>query len=287
MSNYRNKIFFAAIIISCFLIQNLSSQEKLTAEDVVNRHLDSIGSAATRAATKSRVFEGTTHFKVLSGGVGTLDGKSVIVSEDRKFQLMMKFPSTNYRGEKFVFDGNKAQVATGTDAKTRSNFGSFVYLQDVVLREGLLGGELSTAWSLLNLDNHKPKLVYEGLKSIDGKQLYGIHYKPQKGQDVEVHLYFEPETFHHVLTVYTLSIRALLVEGGDAAQGSGQQETRYRVEERFADFKTVDGVTLPNQYRIHFTQEKQGGTTSVLEWETTATRIIENASLDPKNFEGK
>ena len=283
---HSHKILIALIIL-CSSVNVVSAQERPTAEDVVKRHLDSIGSAAALAADKSRVFEGTTNFQVLTGGAGKIDGKMAIVSEGHKIHLMMKFPSTNYHGERFVSDGKKVQVAHSTDAKTRSSFGQFVYIQDLVLREGLLGGELSTAWPLFDIGNRKPKLVYEGLKGIDGKQLHEITYKPQKGQDVVVRLYFEPDTYHHVLTVYTLAIRAQLVQGGETAQAGNQQESHYRIEERFSDFKTDDGLTLPNQYRIHFSQQVQEGNSSILEWDTTATRIIENPTLDSKNFEVK
>lgn len=292
MSRY-SKLILAAVL-SLFLaihgvlgVHPVLAEEKLTAEDVVQRHLDSMGSAATRAAAKSRVFEGATRFKVLTGGAGTLDGKTVIVSEGRKVQLMMKFPSSNYHGERLICDGNKVQVATSTDAQSRSNFGQFVYIQDIVMREGLLGGELSTAWPLLDLDHRRPKLSYEGLKTIDGKQFHDVRYKPQKSQDVEIHLYFDPATSHHVLTVYTLLIRPQLVQGSDAAQASSQQETHYRVEERFSEFRTADSLTLPSHYTIHFSQDQQSGNTAILEWDTTATRILENVTLDPRNFQVK
>ena len=307
-----------AIILPCLASPRLSSAAtEVKLEDILAGHLASMGDAATRAAAKSRVFEGTTQFKVVAGGAGkSTDGQTVIVSEEHKVQLMMKFPNSNYHGERIICDGNKVGVATATDAQNRSNFGTFVYIQDIILRDGLLGGELSTAWPLLDIDQRKPKLSYEGLKTIDGKQLYEVRYKPKKGQDVEIRLYFEPESFHHVLTVYTLSIRAQLGKGGevnslavpelssggqvdrptmaiqgtvsaDAAQASNQQETRYRVEERFSEFKTADGLTLPNHYTIHFTQELQGGKTTVLDWDTSATRIIENISVDAKNFQVK
>ena len=73
----------------------------------------------------------------------------------------------------------------------------------------------------------------------------------------------------------------------DQAQASGQQQTRYRVEEKFSEFKTVDGLTLPNHYTIHFTQEPQGGKTTILDWDITANRILQNVTLDPRNFQVK
>src|SRR5262249_36527751 len=194
-----------------------------------------------------------------------------------------KFPNNDYRGEHIVTDGNRVSVAYATSVQSRSSFGEFVHLQDVVMREGLLGGVLTTAWPLLDLKDRNPKLSFEGRKNIDGKDVYDVRYKPKKNADVDVHLYFDTESFHHVLTVYTLTIQPHLVQGGqqnslaipelggtggiqttptgsDAAQ-AGQTQDRYRIEERFSDFKTADGLTLPNHYEIHFTREPQGGKT--------------------------
>jgi len=75
-----------------------------------------------------------------------------------------------------------------------------------------------------------------------------------------------------VKSVYTMSIRA---------------ETRYRIEETFGDFKTTDGVTLPTQYVLKYTQELQDGRTNLWEWDMSEKQISNNISLDPRNFEVK
>src|SRR5690242_9653273 len=69
---------------------------ELKPEDVVARHLESIGTSEARAAAKSRVMEASAHFKMLVGGVGLLDGTSVLISEQRKLQFMLKFPDLQY-----------------------------------------------------------------------------------------------------------------------------------------------------------------------------------------------
>jgi hypothetical protein len=300
-----------AVILASLSIPSLQgAAREVKLEDILSSYLASIGDAKARAAVKSRVVEGTTQFNVLTGGSGTAtDGTAVVASEGRMLQVMMKFASSNYQGERFICDGNRVSVAPATDARTRSNFGHFVYIQDILLREGLLGGELTTAWPLLELEERKPKLTYEGLKTFEGKQLYEVQYKPKKGQDVQIRLYFDPETYHHVRTIYTLTIQAQLAQGESSsmvglpevagkpspltqptateASQTRQRQTRYAVEERFSDFKTIDGLTLPNHYTIHFTQELQSGNTTVLDWDTQATRIVENPELDPRNFQIK
>lgn len=307
-------LFLSFIVTVCCVLQSSSTYAftEVKLDDVINGNLDSIAKADVRSKAQSRVVEGTAQFRILTGGSGAQDGKAVIVSDGRKVQLNLKFVTANYRGERFITDGNKVSVATSTDNQNRSSFGDFVHVQDVMMREGLLGGALTTAWPLLDLAERKAKLTYEGLKNIDGKSLYDVRYKPKKSTDLEIHLYFDSD-FHHVLTVYMMSFQARLVAGGqqgnlaipelgsggqnsgangvqgavgaDAAQASGQSQTRYRIEERFSDFQAADGFTLPTHYVIHYTQEPQSGKTTVLDWNVATTRVLENVTLDPKNFE--
>jgi hypothetical protein len=75
--------------------------------------------------------------------------------------------------------------------------------------------------------------------------------------------------------------------GADATQSSKQKEIRYTLEERFSDFKTAEGLTLPTKYAIHFTEELQNGTTRLYVWEMTAEEVFNNRSLDPRNFQVK
>lgn len=66
-----------------------------------------------------------------------------------------------------------------------------------------------------------------------------------------------------------------------------QQQNRYELEERFSNFQTIDGLTLPSRYDIRFTEELQSGRTTAYEWEILESSIINNVSLDPRNFEIK
>jgi len=286
----------------------------LKPEELVAHHLDSLGTAAARGAVKARVVQGSAKFKILVGGGGNqLEGKGAVVSEDRKVNIMMKF-NTDYRGEQFISDGDKTYIAATTAEHRRTSFGEFVKSQPLILQEGLLGGTLSTNWALLNLDHNHPRLSSGGLKKVDGRQLLDVRYQPKKGNDMDIHLYFDPETYRHVMTVYSLTAAAGLgtsvasisdqagltgpgpgggasssqpSAGGDPTRSSKQREIRYTLEERFSDFKTTDGVTLPSHYNIHFTQELQSGSTILDEWDMTADEVSDNMTLDPRNFQVK
>jgi hypothetical protein len=294
----------------------LAANPPANADELVTQHLDSIASPTVRAGLKTRVAQGPVEYKILVGGAGTLDGKAVLVSDGKKLQFMMKLPNNLYRGEQFVFDGEKDKVAFSTDRQARSALGNFVFVQDAVIREGLLGGALTTAWPLLNLDERQAKLSFDGLKKIDGQELYDLRYRPHKNTDLEIHLYFDPQTYRHVETTYSYSTSENFANlapstavgvaptsgprggGGSPTGGTltgGTAETaaarqylnRYRLTEKFSDFKTVDGVTLPTQDHIQFSQEIQNGRTTLWDWDIKGLDVSNNMSVDARNFEVK
>jgi hypothetical protein len=269
----------------------LAKEPELKAEDLIAKHLASIGQREAIAAAKSRVVQGKVHFTIQSGG-GAQDGKQTFASEGDKLHFYLGFPNPNYKGERFVFDGSKTFFADVTPG-VRSSLAEFIHVQDRIIREGLWGSVLSTDWALLSLDQRKPKLTSGGLKKVNGQELYEMRYSPAKRSDLQISLYFEPESFHHVLTVYSMTISPQISTSD--IETAGQKETTYRLEERFSDFKTFDGLALPTQWEVRFTEDipvspdhpgSAGvyGRSSTKIWAMTEDSITNNVSLDPRNF---
>jgi hypothetical protein len=266
---------------------------------MLRKHLDSIGTEQARAGSKSRVVEGSATYKLIVGGGGQIRGNSVVVSEGRNLQMLLKINAQKYHGEKFMRNGDKTFVAGTYDDKSRSEFGEFLRSEDYPLREGLLGGVWSAGWALLDGDAALGKLKYQGQKKVDGRQLEVFQYKGKKSADMDVSLYFEPDTFRHVMTIYKASVHAGIgtsnvdapysdsgpLDNGPEIASARQQQTRYRIEERFSDFKESDGLTLPTHYDLRFQEELQNGFTKMVDWDITQTRVLNNVTLDPKNFE--
>lgn len=292
------------VIFSMLFGYLLLQAADMKSEDVVSKQLDSIGTADARAAVKNRVVQGDSKFKLLVGGGGELEGKGGFVSEQHKSNLVLKF-NGDYRGEQIVSDGDKVYVAATLANHHRSNFGELVHVQDFIVKEGLLGGELSTNWALANLGKDA-KVDYAGTKKFDGKEVIDLRYHSKKHDDMTIHIYLDPETYHHVATVYEISLSTNLggqggpsasdqvglttqanLPGGDVTQSAKQRDIRYTIEERFSDFKTADGITLPSHYNLHFTQELQNGSTIIDSWDLNTSQVAQNVSLDPRNFEVK
>jgi hypothetical protein len=263
----------AGIIVGLTLaIPCLAKDAKPTADTIVSSHLASIGTSEARANAASRVSQGKVVFAERIKHTLHMEGAATLLSQGRKHRCEFQFGNLQYPGEKFVFDGNQRMVAM-VDQTSRSRLGNFLFLQEEILREGLFGGVLSTAWPLLNLQNTNPSLKYDGLKKIDGRQLYELSYIPKKRSesgDLSIHLYFEPETYHHVLTVYSAT---MLHDSGQDL--SDPNQTTAIVEERFGDFQTVDGLTLPRHWDIRYRVEPQS-IPQEYEWDVTLTEIGHN-----------
>jgi hypothetical protein len=252
-----------------------------TPEEIVAKHLESIGTAEARAGIRSRAVQGKLRFKILVGGGGEAVGSWGRVSEQRKSNFVMRFGNGNWRGEQFVFDGDRTSFAAATSTHDRSTLAQFVNSQDFIVKEGLLGGELSTAWALQNLDRGHVKLGYLGLKKVDGRELQCLEYVSKGTSDMSVKLYFDPETHRHLMTVYSVSQPNF---GGTITNSAHQREIRFTLVERFNDFQGDNGITLPRHYDLQFTEELQNGATRVYDWDMNVDKILSNLDLDPRNF---
>lgn len=303
----------AVFIALAAMLSVSAAKEDFQTGDFVKQQLNSIGTEQARAAVQSRATEGTLSFQLKNVATGQQDGKQVFVSEGGKLVSLLKLPNPSYHGERFVSDGKKIFIAE-LKPGVYSALGQFILVHGEILTEGLWGGTLSTGWALAHLDERLAKLQDRGLKKVDGRELHRVDYSPKKHSDLDIQLYFEPDTFRHVMTVYSLTISPHM--GTSDIATAREQETRYRLEERFADFKSVDGLNLPERWTIEFTSENAAGamanaqnltatvngeagitpintkgigagSSPVSHFEVTVTNISNNVQLDPKNFEIK
>ena len=266
------------IVVLVALFSVSAAKDEFRASDFVKQYLNSIGTEQARAAVKNQLVLGDLSFQYLNVA-GIVTGNVQFVSEGDKFVSVLKIPSPEYRGEQFTTDGKKTAVNQPKPG-VYSAMGRFVFEHNEVLTEGLWGGALSTAWALSHLDERQAKLQDQGLKKVDGHELHRVDYIPKKHSDLEIQLYFEPDTSRHVMTVYSYSVMARA--GGGPTASAGQEERRYRLEERFADFRDVDNLSLPGRWTIQFDSGGSGRTTGrgaasqITQFELTNARISHN-----------
>jgi hypothetical protein len=258
-----------------------AKEEKLKLEQLLAKHLASIGTPEALAAAHSRVMAGTAQVIFRLGGAGLLNGKGNVVSDGRKYFIGMDFGVVNYPGDLFAFDGENLTVNLIKPGR-RSNLGDFIYQHDVLLKEGLLGGTMTTAWPLLDLTLRQPKMNYSGLKKVEGRNLHEVKYRARKGGgDLQISLYFEPETFRHVASRFRLVVPATM--GATPSDSANQRETVYTLDEQFGNFATVDSLTLPYFYKLTMTMEGQSSS-YLTEWNLQAEKVSQNQQVDPGTF---
>jgi hypothetical protein len=269
-----------------------TATDKPKAEEIISKHLDSIGTAEARAAGRPRVMVGTTHVTFRARGKAEGDGSCVLASQGEMNMVTMKFGGNDYPYEKIGFDGSKV-TANQLGPGVYSNLGSFVRSYPLLLKNGLFGGSLSSAWFPLDLANSKAKLEYGGTKKIDSRQMIEIKYIPRGGSDLKISLFFDAETFQHVRSVYEHQIAAQMSRGGLGSRAGGvgregelsasQTETRYELVEEFSDFKPEGGLTLPHTYKIRFSQV--GAAAQYSNWVMTLQHFIFDQKMGPKDFD--
>ncbi|MBZ5615023.1 MAG: hypothetical protein LAO23_13515 [Acidobacteriia bacterium] len=294
----------ASLLFLALAVTSALAQEKVTADDILQRHLDSIGTSTVRTAAKTRVVEAKASYRVLLGGTPVqYDGKAVMVSGGNKLHMLLKINAPQYTGERFIRDGDKTSVEATYANKTRSELGTLLQADDTPIREGLIGGVLNTAWPLFDLGSHKGKIQYQGLKRIDGTDLHVVRYQPGKNTGFEITLYFDPQTLRHVRTVY-LEDRATGITtspfrdtvappsrrnperlNGPDARSARLGPTWWRIEEQFGNFMTIDGLTLPTHYDLRFQRQLPSRSIQTIEWDVTTTRVLSNVSVDSRNFQ--
>lgn len=254
-------------------------QEKMTAEQVLAKHLASIGPADALAAAKSIIAVGECKSWTRQSSIRELPGITQLASAGDKVLLAMLFEATYYPFEKMGYDGQKQTSSILPDGK-RSFLITFLMSHDAIFKQGLIGGTLSTAWPLLKTGAEMPKLSYAGTDKINGRPVHRLKYDERKSGGMQVILSFDAETFRHVRTEYRFTISARL---GAADTEVRQSDSRYQMMEDFSDFKKEGNLMLPHIYKISYTLEEPRNT-QVLSWTTNFSRFVFNEEIDPKAF---
>ena len=274
-----------AIILTLLFFTHISGSstpvaDKVTAEELVAKHLQAIGTAEARKTNRSRIVAGTSLMNLKTGGRGTSNGAALLASQNDKVLLKAEFNSPSYPFEKIGFDGRKLHAKQYSPG-VRSPLSEFFMSHDKVFAEGLIGGTLSSAWPLLDLAARGPKLQYAGTEKIDGRPAHKLKYLPRDGGDLKITIFIDAENFHHLRTEYERVIAAPM--GGTPSESASQREMRYQLVEDFRDFKTEGGLTLPHKYTIQYSVFKLNNPIS-LDWTFNFTRFTFDYPIDDKQF---
>lgn len=257
--------------------------DKMKPEELVAKHLASIGTPEALAAAKTRIMVGEVKARLkVSNSIREVSGPAQFASDGNKVLLAMAFNSSNYPYEKAGFDGAKITIA-GLPTGGRSPLASFLTSQDAVLKHGLFGGSLSSAWQLA-LSGTEGKLSYAGTEKLNGREVHKLKYEPKKG-NLKVNLYFDAETFRHVRSDYQYTVSAYMGGRPQASVGVASPTggvSRFQLIEDFSDFKPVGKLVLPHAYGLQLVIE---ATAQNLEWDIVLSQFVFDQAIDAKSFD--
>jgi len=268
------------IAISLFTMVPFVTAQKLSAQEIIAKHLDSIGTAEKRSAFKSIVVSGEVDVDYISQKRQPTSGRIVIATEGRKMFVGMNLNTPEYPQERFVFDGDKSAIGM-VNRGGRSTLGNFIQSNTIIMSHGLLSGTLGSSWLFLNAADDKGKISTAGTKKIDGRETYGLSYSPKGGSDIEIKLYFDQETFRHVRTEYSATRSAAM--GRTIDESARNRETRMKLVEDFGEFKESGGLMMPSKYRIFYSYTGQNET-SEQAWNCVISEFAVNQKLDAGSF---
>jgi hypothetical protein len=280
------KIIILTIIVFTFCINSFGQaaqpqkNEKLTAQEVLTGHLASIGTPEAIAKIKSRAMAGNGRLTPLRGFFGkTLTGPVQFASVDDKLLFVMMLNSNEYPYEKFAYNGKDITVGK-MPSGDRTPLGEFLKSASNIIKQGIFGGTLSARWDLLNFDPKNAKLEYAGLENSNNRKLHKVKYSSSKTGMLKVNLYFEADTFRHVLSEYQYRLSPAITS--NSLESSQLKEKRYTLVEQFSDFVQVEGVTLPQSYVLNLTNEEDSVT--ALEWAVKFSQFYFKETLSPDLF---
>ncbi|MGH9972225.1 MAG: hypothetical protein ACREBG_31145 [Pyrinomonadaceae bacterium] len=266
---------FALAGMSMCVLQGKTDQ-KLAAAELVSKHLEAIGPAEARARVRGMKIKGTCFLIVRQGGTGQVNGEAMMASQGNMNLINMTFNSPDYPYETLKYDG-KNFIASQFRPGLRTSLAQFFLTNDVLFKEGVVGGTLSASWPLLNLQDKNPKLEYSGLKRIEGKQMHALKYMPRKGSDLKITLFFDAETFQHIRseyerTIYTTDQQRIGGGGGTLPSPSSQRSSNARINafEEFSDFKPEGGLNLPHTYKFELSIQSEVRP-ALVDWTFTLT----------------
>ncbi len=251
-------------------------------EEIVAKHLESIGTSEAIAAAKTRLFQGKSQARKINSAIDTnVIGKGYLVSSGEKLVLQMNFETmtaADYSREHIGYDGKNFNIPFITESK-RSALGDFINGYREIVKQGLFGGVLTSNWALLDAEKRFSKFEYKGTEKIGEMETHVLRCTLRGGSGLTIKMFFDTQTFRHVRTSYyqeTQPLTTITEEG----RVSG---VRYKLIEDFTNHKTISGLTLPTSYRLDYTLESPSRLKQY-EWKIDLSRFEFNVEVKPELF---
>jgi hypothetical protein len=166
------------------------SHPKLTLDEIVQKHVESLGGQQAVAAAKTRVLIGAARLSKLGESdktVSKLPGTAQFATSNGRLLFAILYQSQAFPFEKFAFDGNT--ISIGKPISVPTELIGIPKNQGWIIKDGLFGGPLSANWPLVRYGEVKNRLDLAGTSKILSKSCYRIKYVPTTGDRSRVTFY--------------------------------------------------------------------------------------------------
>ncbi len=278
-TRHRTLALVAAVLILASQA-SLRAESKLKPEELIAKHLERLAAPELLQKRDSSIARGFCDFKIIVGGSAMLHGETLLLSRGRDLSEQLQFGVSDYPAEHYVVKDGDVSVAYTTPGR-RSPLGEFLLAQKTILKEGLFGGVLTTAWPLLEFPERHARANVKGVKKIDGRELYVMEYVIPRSGNLRVELRFDPVTFDHVETFYSLRISAGQSVTPEAAGRT--RSIRHTLTETFGDFQESDGYRLPTSWVVQYSRDGDGPSL-IWEWRSKLDQFSQDQEIPPDRF---
>ncbi len=270
--NIKTRQFLGQISILCLFAFWTVDGRDLKVEDVVSRHLDSIGSAIKRQELKTLFAGGKSEFETVTpatrGG-----GRGVVVSDPENLFFLMSLNSREYPFEKIGIFKEKVALPH-TSVGERSLLGKFLAEHSSILSESFFCGSMSLRW-MTRLTSKALKMKYAGIRKSGDRQLHMLDVTSTGSNEFKIRLFFDEQNFRHVRSEYRREVEAGRMVFGQQNQISN---AKLQLVEEFSDFREVDNLTLPYSYKVTFTSNSNNQSYES-SWSILVATYVQNQKL--------
>lgn len=266
-------LWFLALLTACGLVVGAHGfQEKLSATEIINKHLAAVGGKEALSKIKTRAALGTVKRE------NQAEVPVVFASEaPDRFSAVYSFQDSAWR---LIYDKGKQAF--------RPSFTREYSVVEDKYKEMLASGFFTNGIALYNALLSEPgpdaKLEAKGTKKVNGQPAYVIEYKRDKKSNV-FKLLFDTENFMWVRTEFgRVTIPQQIGAFTNDVQSKSDEQPTADFYVETSDFREVDGLKLPHKLTQVVTfpvlRQRPVGTLTV-----TINEYKHNVQIDPKLFQ--
>ena len=243
--------------------------QKMTPEEIIAKHVASIGKSDVITAAKNRIAIGASEFEMRMAAKKA-KGRAMMASDGNNVALFSTFNMTDYKMERIGYFAEKIDIPFIVPGR-RSPLGGFLSTYDKFLDNHIFGGAVFTSWVFLRPDSTWGKFEVEGKKKVGDRDAWVVNYTPTGGGlkgGSYIKLYFDTENFRHLRTVYRQKETDSAFAGSNGGMQPGgvggtifstntsgawsndMANNGMTLTEDFEDIRADNGLTLPHKYSI-------------------------------------